>query len=269
MDGLKPPVPMSTGWLDDDQSAALRPQAIGGGGGSPSSSQMQRQEEEPAQTRVCTSLSWDSGYNECASTDPADRFSPSGQQHPPAAMRMPSVIVSDCSDDRTIENGVANGYHHHRLEELPSPTLSSHSSSGHEMDPSENSQSWGWSSSYRRTSASNGFLILPGQGSIDDDATTISSSLLSVRRLSDCSSCSSLATLDMEPCCSGPCSAHASSTSFQGVLDQSFPLAYDLTEDAVEEADSPADQQDDANLRPSDEANPSAKVSHHLSTCYG
>lgn len=260
---------VSTGcWMDNYQSAqqeeiAASDEDISSGSTSAttsgSSQPPMQQQEQPS--RVCTSLSWDSGYNEGV-VDLNDRFSPT-QRRPPCTMRMPSVIVSDCSDDPT-ENGDAaislvNGYHH-RLNELPSPTLSSHSSSGHEMDQVENHQtaSWTWSSS--RSGSGAGFLILPGhRGSFDDDAT-LSSSLLSVRRLSDCSSCSSLATLDMEPCCPGPCSAQAPATSFQ--VDPHQPFRFDLTPDMTEEEEieSADKQQEDANL-PSEETSPTAKVS--------
>lgn len=228
-------IAMATGWLTGYQSSQEMAPAS-----DTAAAQPPNQQDQP--NRVCTSLSWDSGYNECA-TEVA--CSPTGRRLA-GTMRMPSVVVSDCSDDPN-ENGdtivLTNGYY--RLNELPSPTLSSHSSCGHdtvqEMDPMDHhAASWTWASSYR----SSGFLILPGQ--VDDDAT-MSSSLLSVRRLSDCSSCSSLATLDMEPCC--PCNGQG--TSFQNDEDQ---LDYDLTQDVVE--DTP---KEDARL-PTEEITSSTKV---------
>ncbi|EFX85096.1 hypothetical protein DAPPUDRAFT_99177 [Daphnia pulex] len=257
-------VAMASGWLHGYQSAqqeeigAVSDEDISSGSSAAASgsSQPPQPNQQEQQSRVCTSLSWDSGYNECAN-DLRDHFSPTGRRLV-STMRMPSVVVSDCSDD-PIENGdtviSANGYY--RLNELPSPTLSSHSSSGqdttHEMDQAENSAaSWGWSSSYR--AGSSGFLILPGQGSIDDD-TALSSSLLSVRRLSDCSSCSSLATLDMEPCCPGPCSAQAPSTCFQADPHQPFQLSFEMSPD-VPEGGEPTKQEESS----TDDTNSSTKV---------
>lgn len=257
-------VAMASGWLHGYQSAqqeeieAVSDEDISSGSSAAASgsSQPPQPNQQEQQSRVCTSLSWDSGYNECAN-DLRDHFSPTSRRLV-STMRMPSVVVSDCSDD-PIENGdtviSANGYY--RLNELPSPTLSSHSSSGqdttHEMDQAENSAaSWGWSSSYR--AGSSGFLILPGQGSIDDD-TALSSSLLSVRRLSDCSSCSSLATLDMEPCCPSPCSAQAPSSCFQADPHQPFQLSFEMSPD-VPEGGEPTKQEESS----TDDTNSSTKV---------
>uniref|UniRef100_A0A0P5D4I3 Kinase n=1 Tax=Daphnia magna TaxID=35525 RepID=A0A0P5D4I3_9CRUS len=263
-------VAMASGWLHGYQSAqqeemgAASDEDISSGSSAAASGTAQQQQQQPhqqeQQSRVCTSLSWDSGYNECA-TELGDAFSPVNRRLT-GPMRMPSVVVSDCSDDPN-ENGdtviLANGYY--RLSELPSPTLSSHSSSGHdtahEMDQAEtHAASWSWATSHR--AGSNGLLILPGQGLLDEDPT-MASSLLSVRRLSDCSSCSSLATLDMEPCCPGPCTAQSHATSFQTDPDQSFRLGYDLTQDGVEET-SETPKKEDARLS-SEDYTSSPKVS--------
>ena len=162
-------------------------------------------------------------------------------------LRTPSVIVSDCSDVAASEpielllcNGDVNAekYDNHIEDRLhqssASPTLSSNSqsSSSQEMDSAEHQvslqflsftnkqleitkkkylsrflQGWSvcWPPPLRKNSSSSGFLFLPGQD--DESSMILSSNLLAVRRLSDCSSSSSLATLDMEPCCSGACMA--------------------------------------------------------------
>ena len=238
-------VAMATGWLRGYQSVRQEEMTASDEDISVDSAAMASTSSEPPkeqhqhhqhQNRVCTSLSWDSGYNEYA----ADAFSAIENQRPAITMRMPSVVISDCSDDpnEQADNVIpVNGYH--RLSELSSPTLSSHSSSGVEMDSADNaSASWSWSSSSYRDRSNSCFLILPGQSSSDDDAV-VSSNLLSVRRLSDCSSCSSLATLDMEPCCPGLCSAQEPVTSFQADPHQPFRLDFGVVSDAAEEETEP------------------------------
>ena len=250
-------VAMATGWLHGYQSSQQEAAIAASDEDVVASQQPKQQQQETTShsPRVCTSLSWDSGYNEVVNDSPVC-CSPTDQQ-PPCAMRMPSVVVSDCSDDPTDSGDTANGYH--RLSELNSPALSSHSSS--EVDHTEQTTpgSWGWSPSYRTSPG--GFLILPGQGgSPQDDDSAMSPSLLSVRRLSDCSSCSSLATLDMEPCCPGPCTAQTPSSSFQSDIHQTYRLSgypdIQMTADASE--DEPT-KQEDAHL-PSEETSSAAKV---------
>ena len=137
---------------------------------------------DSAQSRVSTTLSWDSGYNDAAAENATDTsFSPV-DCYPVSGIgartfRMPSVVVSDCSEEMCpSEQSFLN------FNDQPSPTLSQCSN---DMEPC-----WTWSPRHS----------LSASPAVDE----FSKNLLAVRRLSDCSSSSSLGTLDMDTSLSDP-----------------------------------------------------------------
>ena len=158
------------------------------------------------QSRVPTSLSWDSGYNETTvdSSEPQETFI---LHHP--MMKMPSVIVSDFSDVLTAEfvesseSSSISTSEYSITEQTISSTSSNNTLSNYsrgyyveqhnDRHHHQQQQQWSWSSSLRSNpQPTTGLLMhLPIHSSQTDDE---SSSLLSVRRLSDCSSSSSLAS---------------------------------------------------------------------------
>lgn len=140
------------------------------------------------QSRVPASLSWDSGYNE---------GSESQESFILQMMNMPSVVVTDVSDSSDTADFVEgsdpspNADNENILQQPNRPTPSPYSLSNcsHFIEQTDR-QHWSWSTSTSLRSHPPGFVInLPIQTSPDDE-----SSYLSVRRLSDCSSSSSIAS---------------------------------------------------------------------------
>lgn len=111
-------------------------------------------------------ISWDSAYREVID----DRQSALVDRRP---MRMPSVVVSDCSDEPVAYE------HHHQTVSTTTTNVLLVRKLGHEDDAPDGA----WS---------------PAESPTPGDELFVNN-LLAVRRLSDCSSSSSLATLDMDP----------------------------------------------------------------------
>ena len=226
------------------------------------------------QSRVPASLSWDSGYNE--GNEAQESFIIQ-------MMNMPSVVVSDCSD--TVEfveapdpSSKADNKDISQQPISPTPSSYSLSNCSHFVEQTDR-QHWSWSTSTSlRSSHPPGLLVhLPIQPLPDDE-----SSYLSVRRLSDCSSSSSIAsqasnlyifecleikhvilknvlhlqdTLDMEPCCSGSCNDVSSFPIYHSNLD----LDADVTVPEIV-ADEEKDVRDSNSSVP---AAPKEESSHH------
>lgn len=96
---------------------------------------------------------------------------------------MPSVVVSDCSEEPVVS---------HEDDEHGTMSPTGLLANGHD----DSDRAW---SSWSAESGADSSLT-PARSSSPGDELSINN-LLAVRRLSDCSSSSSLATLDMEPYC--------------------------------------------------------------------
>lgn len=196
--------------------------------------------EPPATACVSNCISWDSAYREVID----DRKTPGGLstvERRSHTMRMPSVVVSDCSEEPADSH---DDFTRKEQSILSSSTLLMRKLTTHDEFGAGAGRAWSSWPAGPGTTCSNSSSAA-GRASPPGDELVINN-LLSVRRLSDCSSSSSLATLDMEPYCSahaGQAISDAFDAQNETLIDAGFSSSEDVA--AHDDKDSVASPETD------------------------